>query len=47
MKKFTTLTLITTIGITSIFFSQCGSITKKTLISTGLGCGAGLALGII
>ena len=47
MKKFTTLTLITTIGITSIFFSQCGSITKKTLISTGLGCGAGLALGTI
>jgi len=47
MKKFTTLTLITTIGITSIFFSHCGSITKKTLISTGLGCGAGLALGTI
>jgi outer membrane protein OmpA-like peptidoglycan-associated protein len=47
MKKFTTLTLITTIGITSIFFSQCESITKKTLISTGLGCGAGLALGTI
>jgi len=47
MKKYTTLTLITTIGITSIFFSQCESITKKTLISTGLGCGAGLALGTI
>jgi len=47
MKKFTTLTLITTIGIISIFFSHCGSITKKTLISTGLGCGAGLALGTI
>ncbi len=47
MKKFTTLTLITTIVITSIFFSHCGSITKKTLISTGLGCGAGLALGTI
>jgi outer membrane protein OmpA-like peptidoglycan-associated protein len=47
MKKFTTITLITTIGITSIFFSQCESITKKTLISTGLGCGAGLALGTI
>ena len=47
MKKYTTLTLITTIGIASIFFSHCGSITKKTLISTGLGCGAGLALGTI
>jgi outer membrane protein OmpA-like peptidoglycan-associated protein len=47
MKKFTTLTLILSISTTSILLSQCGSVTKKTLISTGLGCGAGLALGTI
>lgn len=33
--------------IASLILNQCGSITKKTLISTGLGCGAGLALGTI
>ncbi len=35
------------ITVFSLILNSCGSITKKTLISTGIGCGAGLAIGTI
>lgn len=41
------ISLLLLMSITTLTLNNCGSLTKKTLISTGLGCGAGLALGTI
>jgi outer membrane protein OmpA-like peptidoglycan-associated protein len=46
-KKYLTFLLTFVIGIATLMFNYCDSISKRTLISTGLGCGAGLALGTI